>query len=146
MASYNGIKVGKALFYLMKENAVINAANLLNYDSSLIQPAPMRLESDPALGITYEIDAIENIKVKAPFYTTPPVNISTVRLEAFAKDYGNGVLLASALIEQVATSFVPFTYNGVKLERISIDSVKQDFNPKTRRYIWTVFLDVTTYN
>jgi len=146
MANYNGIKIGKALFYLIKNNAVINAANLLNGDAGLIQPAPMRLENDPALGITYEIDAIENIKVKAPFYTTPPVNISTARIECFAKDYGTGVLLATAVIESITTTFVPETYNGVKIERISVDSVKQDFNPKTRRYIWTVFVDVTTYN
>ena len=97
-------------------------------------------------GVTYEIDSITNVDIKRPYYETPPVNISTVRLEVFAKDYSTGTNLATTIIGELITTAVPATYNNVKIERITIDNVKQDFNTKSRRYVWTLFLNLTTYN
>ena len=144
--AYNGLKIGKSLFSILKNNADINAANLLNNDPGLIQPAPMRLENYPVLGITYEIDSIDNIDIKKAYNKDVPVNLVSAKLEIFAEDYGTGAELARVVVEELTTLFVPTNYGGVIIQGINIDNVKQDFNPKTRRYVWRVLFDIRLYN
>ena len=144
--AYNGLKIGKALYFLIINNTNLNVSTLLNNDSSLVQPAPMRLESDPALGVTYEIDSIDNVDVKKNYNTFIPVNLVSTRIEVFAQDYGTGAELARVLVEELTTTLTPDSYNGVEIQGINVDNVKQDFNTKSRRYVWTVFLDIRVYN
>lgn len=144
--AYNGLKIGKSLFSILKNNADINAANLLNNDPGLIQPAPMRLENYPVLGITYEIDSIDNIDIKKAYNKDIPVNLVSAKLEIFAEEYGTGAELARVTVEELTTLFVPLNYGGVVIQGINIDNVKQDFNPKTRRYVWRVLFDIRLYN
>ena len=144
--AYNGLKIGKSLFSILKNNADINVASLLNNDPGLIQPAPMRLENYPVLGITYEIDSIDNIDIKKAYNKNVPVNLVSARLEIFAEVYGTGAELARVVVEELTTLFVPSSYGGVVIQGINIDNVKQDFNPKTRRYVWRVLFDIRLYN
>jgi len=144
--AYNGLKIGKSLFSILKNNANINVASLLNNDPGLIQPAPMRLENYPVLGITYEIDSIDNIDIKKAYNKNIPVNLVSAKLEIFAEDYGTGAELARVVVEELTTLFVPSNYGGVVIQGINIDNVKQDFNPKTRRYVWRVLFDIRLYN
>ena len=144
--AYNGLKIGKALYYLITNNTNLNVSTLLNNDKSLIQPAPMRLEKDPELGVTYEIDSIDNVDVKKAYNTLIPVNLVSARLEVFAKDYGTGAELARVLTEELTTTLAPSSYNGVEIQGINVDNVKQDFNTKSRRYVWRVFIDIRVYN
>ena len=144
--AYNGLKIGKSLFFILKNDVNINAANLLNNDPGLIQPAPMRLENYPVLGITYEIDSIDNIDIKKAYNKDIPINIVSAKLEIFAEQYATGAELARVTVEQLTKKFVPYTYAGVNIQGINIDNVKQDFNPKTRRYVWRVLFDIRVYN
>jgi|TARA_R110000744_G_scaffold44110_6_gene98597 hypothetical protein len=144
--AYNGLLIGKALFDIISRNTNLNVPTLLNNDSSLIQPAPMRSEADPVLGITYEIDSIDNINIKRDYNSLVPVNLVSTRLDVFAKDYGTGAELARVLVEELTTTRTPDSYNGVTIQGINIDNVKQDFNTKSRRYVWTVFVDLRVYN
>ena len=106
----------------------------------------MRSEADPVLGITYEIDSIDNINIKRDYNSLVPVNLVSTRLDVFAKDYGTGAELARVLVEELTTTRTPDSYNGVTIQGINIDNVKQDFNTKSRRYVWTVFVDLRVYN
>lgn len=144
--AYNGLKIGKALYYLIVNNSNLNVSTLLNNDKSLVQPAPMRLEDDPILGITYEIDSVDNVDVKKAYNTFIPVNLVSARLEVFAQDYGTGAELARVAIEELTTILVPQSYNGVTIQGINVDNVKQDFNTKSRRYVWRIFIDIRVYN
>ena len=144
--AYNGLKIGKSLFQILTNNANINTADLLNNDSSLVQPAPMRLENYPIKGITYEIDSIDNIDIKKGYNKSVPINLVSAKLEIFAKNYGTGAELARVVVEELTTIVVPLSYGGVVIQGINIDNVKQDFNPKTRRYVWRVLFDIRVYN
>ena len=99
---------------------------------AVIQPAPMREQSNTNIGITYEINAVNPVNVKrtsrnagAPLYNV------TFTLECFHRVYHDSINLADfatrAMCDNVGT------FNSIKIDGISLDTMQETYN-KERRY------------
>lgn len=126
-----GLLIGKVIFDILKNDNTLMA--ITGMSASKIQPIPMKEQGDFPVGITYEIDAINPINVKRALRAeTAPIYIVDFTLECIAKDYSDSILLglyASKALQEASNG----TYNNVKLNGITIESVREDFN-RARKY------------
>ena len=134
MSATEGLKIGKAIFNILKNNSQVNASNYLNGDSTLIQPSPLKENSAADMAIVYEIDACRPLNVKRPFFrtSTAPLYIVDFNVEVITKNYKKSVLLSDA-VAQALQEAENNTYNGVKINGITLDSATEGYN-KARKY------------
>jgi len=134
VSSTVGLKIGKAIFDILKNNANLNGTNLLNNDAKLIQPAPLKDVSDPDLAITYEIDSMQAINVKRVYRSlTAPLYLVDFTLECFARDYSNSILLSDAAAAAFQEAETDGTFGSVKVNGFNFLSASETYN-KERRY------------
>tara|TARA_R100001230_G_C5615847_1_gene126348 strand:+ start:174 stop:605 length:432 start_codon:yes stop_codon:yes gene_type:complete len=126
-----GLQIGKVIFDILKNDNTL--MGITGMSASKIQPIPMKEQGDFPVGITYEIDAINPINVKRVLRAeTAPIYIVDFTLECIAKDYSDSILLglyASKALQEANNG----TYNNIKLNGITIESVREDFN-RARKY------------
>jgi len=131
MAATEGLKIGKVIFDILKNNALILAIDGMAVQ--LIQPAPLKEQSTPKVAITYQIDAVNPVNVKRKFRAeTAPLYIVDFTLECIAKDYSQSIILAD-YAAQALQEKSNGTYSSVKLNGITLESASEDYN-KARRY------------
>ena len=131
MAATEGLKIGKVIFDILKNNALILSIDGMAVQ--LIQPAPLKEQSTPEVAITYQFDAVNPVNTKRiARVETAPLYIVDFTLECIAKDYSQSILLSdtAARVLQEATHG---TYGGVELNGITLESANEDYN-KARRY------------
>ena len=131
MAATEGLKIGKVIFDILKNNSSILAIDGMAVQ--LIQPAPLKEQSTPDVAITYQFDAVNPVNIKRQFRVeTAPLYIVDFTLECIAKDYGNSILIADTAAKALQEA-QNSTYSDVKLNGITLESANEDYN-KARRY------------
>lgn len=131
MASTAGLKIGKAIFDILKNDVALMAIS--GMDATKIQPIPLKEQGTPDLAITYEFDAVNPVNIKRVYRVeTAPLYIVDFTLECIAKDYSTSIVLAdySTRALQVASNG---TYASVKINGITLQNASEDYN-KARRY------------
>ena len=131
MANTAGLKIGKVIFDILKNDSALMAIS--GMDATKIQPIPLKEQGTPDLAITYEFDAVTPVNIKRLFrIETAPLYIVDFSLECIAKDYSTSIVIAdfSTRALQVASNG---TYGGVKVNGITLESASEDYN-KARRY------------
>ena len=133
MAEIEGLKIGKAIFLILKNNT--NLLNIAGMNVSQIQPAPLKNQGDPSLAVTYEIDSVTPLNIKRTVRTdTAPVYIVDFTCECIAKTYFNTNNLA-VRVSQALEEAVSGNYNGLKLNGITLQSANEDYNKARKYYI-----------
>ena len=131
MSITSGLNIGRAIFYILKNNALVQAVTGMS--ASVIQPAPLKEQANPIAAITYEIDAVNPVNTKRiQRAETAPLYIVDFTLECISKDYSETILLADVTTRalQEATNG---TYNGIKLNGMTLETASEDYN-KARKY------------
>lgn len=131
MSTTSGLYIGRAIFYILKNDSPVQARPGMS--ASVIQPAPLKETANPTAAITYQIDAINPINTKRTLRAeSAPLYIVDFTLECIQKDYSEIIALADVTTRalQEATNG---TYNGVKLNGITLESASEDYN-RVRRY------------
>jgi len=131
MSNTSGLYIGRAIFYILKNNAPLQA--ITGMSASVIQPAPLKETANPIVAITYEIDAVNPVNTKRTIRTeTAPLYIVDFTLECISKDYSNTIPLADKTTKALQESYNG-TYSSVKINGITLESASEDYN-KARRY------------
>lgn len=135
MSATVGLKIGKAIFNILKNNPSLNSNNLIDNQDKLIQPAPLKDVNDPDLAITYEIDSMQPINVKRNYRNiTAPLYIVDFTVECFARDYSTSIILADAVAAAFQEAATNGTFNGVKVNGFSFLSASETYNTERRYY------------
>jgi putative alpha-1,2-mannosidase len=134
MSATEGFKIGKIIFDILKNNVGVQSKLGGASNITRIQPAPLKQESIADTAVIYEINAVNPVNIKRYLYRseTAPLFVVDFSLEIISKDYSDGILLADAcaIALQEATDG---TYNSVKCDGITLQSMSEDYN-KARRY------------
>ncbi len=131
MAATEGLKIGKVIFNILKNDSSLMAIS--GMDANKIQPIPLKEQGTPNLAITYEFDAVNPVNIKRILRAeTAPLYIVDFSLECISKDYGNSILLADTATQALQNASNG-TYASVKLNGITLESASEDYN-KARRY------------
>ena len=131
MSATVGLQIGKVIFDILKNDSVL--MGITGMSATKVQPAPLKEQLSPDVAITYEFDAINPVNIKRSLrIETAPLFIVDFTLECIAKDYSDSILLglyASKALQEANNG----TYNNIKLNGITIESVREDFN-RARKY------------
>ena len=136
MSATEGLKVGKAVFDILKNDASVMAANLLNSDTTLIQPVPLSNKINPDIAIAYQVDSVNPINVKRLYRSaTAPLYIVDFSCACLSRNYGDSVKLADTVTAALQSAETDGTYGGIKVNGITLLSATEDYNEKRRYYI-----------
>jgi hypothetical protein len=126
--------IGKAIFYILRNDSSVMASNLLDGNQNLIQPSPIKDEARSDMALAYEVDAVRPMNVKRPLYRsqTAPLYIVDFNVECITKSYSDSILLSDA-VAQALQGAANDTYNGVEINGITLDTANQAYN-KARKY------------
>ena len=130
MSTTLGYQIGRAIFYLLKNES--DLMSITGMSDAVIQPAPMREQSNTNIGITYEINAVNPVNVKriSREEGAPLFNV-TFTLECFHRVYHDSINLADfatrAMCDNVGT------FNSIKIDGIALETMQETYN-KERRY------------
>ena len=64
MSATEGLKIGKAVFYILSNDATL--LNITGMSANKIQPAPLKEQSGSNVAVVYEFDAVNAFKVIKP--------------------------------------------------------------------------------
>lgn len=136
MSATEGLKIGKVIFDILKNNSVVMSLNMLNGDVSLIQPSPLKEKAETDIALMYEVDAVRPMNVKRPLFrsTTAPLYIVDFNIECITKDYGKSVLISDAVASALQEA-ENGTYNGVKISGITLDTATEAYNKERKYYV-----------
>ena len=130
MANTLGLQIGKVIFNILNDNDITSISGM---SVRQIQPAPLKDEDTATVAILYQIDAVIPVNVKRIYRVeTAPLYIVDFTLECIANAYNDSITLAdtSARLLQEALNG---TYNGIKLNGITLETASEDYN-RARRY------------
>lgn len=131
MGATAGLEIGKAIFYILKNNS--NVQSVVGMSASKIQPAPLKEQGDIITALTYIIDAVNPINIKySGIQTTAPVYIVDFTIECIANKYSNCNDLAMEVSKALQES-PNGTYNTIKINGIKLQSANEDYN-RARKY------------
>jgi len=132
MSSATAIEFGKVIYNVLKDSSDITS--IPGMTSTKIQPAPMKAQTDPTIGILYEISAVNPMHAKREVRTeNTPLFIVDISLQAFSTDYGTSVLLAKTIVE-VLNDLEPGIYQGINVDGISLQTITEGYNKAQRYY------------
>ena len=131
MSATEGLKIGKAVFYILSNNTAVTSVTGMS--AAKIQPAPMKEQGNADVGVLYEFDAVNPVNRKRELRVfTAPLYIVDFTCECIARDYGDSINLADA-VGQALQEATSGTYNGIKVDGITLTSANELYN-KERRY------------
>tara|TARA_Y100001973_G_C5055038_1_gene259738 strand:+ start:198 stop:632 length:435 start_codon:yes stop_codon:yes gene_type:complete len=131
MSATEGLKIGKAVFNILSNNSAL--LSVTGMTAAKIQPAPMKEQGDPDIGVLYEFDAVNAVNRKRlNRVDTAPLYIVDFTCECISRDYSISVILADAVGQALQTA-PSGTYNSVKVDGINLTNANELYN-KQRRY------------
>tara|TARA_Y100001972_G_scaffold68898_1_gene84023 strand:+ start:178 stop:612 length:435 start_codon:yes stop_codon:yes gene_type:complete len=131
MGATVGLQIGKAIFYILKNNN--NVTSVIGMSASKIQPAPLKEQGDIITALTYQVDAVNPINIKNEgLESTAPIYIVDFTIECIGNKYSNCNNLAMKVSEALQES-PNGTYNTIKINGITLQSASEDYN-RARKY------------
>ena len=132
MSATEGLKIGKAVFYILSNDATL--LNITGMSANKIQPAPLKEQSGSNVAVVYEFDAVNAVNQKREYRVqTAPLYIVDFTCECIAKDYGTSIALADA-VGQALQQATSNTYNSVKVDGINLTNASEGYNKAQRYY------------
>ena len=132
MSSAVAIEFGKVLFNALKDSS--NITSIPGMAATKIQPAPMKAQTDPSIGILYEISAVNPMNAKREIRAeNTPLFIVDISIQAFSTDYGISVTLAKTIVE-VLNDLEPGIYQGINVDGITLQTITDGYNKAQRYY------------
>tara|TARA_R100001244_G_scaffold52832_2_gene45880 strand:+ start:2960 stop:3394 length:435 start_codon:yes stop_codon:yes gene_type:complete len=132
MSSAAAVEFGKVIFNVLKDSS--NITSIPGMGSVKIQPAPMKAQADPSIGILYEISAVNPINAKRELRgEDTPLFIVDFSIQAFSTDYSTSITLAKTIVE-VFHDLAPGTYEGIVVDGIKLQTITEGYNKAQRYY------------
>ena len=127
---------GKAIFNILSNNSNVLAVSGMS--ANKIQPEPLIGQGDPAVAITYEINAVTPTYTKTNFgnilHGVPAVTDIDFSVIVYNRDYSTGCALANLVIDALVDALTSGTYNGIRVNGISLESSSEDYNRQRKYY------------
>lgn len=132
MSSAGAVEFGKVIFNVLKDSASITS--IAGMSALKIQPAPMKAQTNPSIGILYEISAINPVHAKRELRgESTPLFIVDFSIQAFSTDYSTSITLAKTIVE-VLHDLTPGIYQGMVVDGIQLQTMTEGYNKAQRYY------------
>mgnify|MGYP003649460409 CR=1 FL=1 len=132
MSAATAVEFGKVIFNVLKDSSSITS--IPGMSAVKIQPAPMKAQTNPSIGILYEISAINPVHAKRELRTeSTPLFIVDFSIQAFSTDYSTSITLAKTIVEELH-DLASGTYESIKIDGVELKSLNEDYNKAQRYY------------
>ena len=136
MSATEGLKIGVAIFDILKNNSQLLAVSGMT--SSQIQPAPLKEKANAIAAVLYELDAVNPVNIKRILRAeTAPLYIVDFTLECIHKNYRDSVFLAdnaAQALQKAANGRHPDNIGGILINGITLESASEDYNLARKYY------------
>ena len=86
MSTAVGLDIGKVIFNVLKNSALVMAVPDMH--ATKIQPAPMLAQTDPTIGVLYEISAVNPVNIKREYRNeNAALYIVDFSIQAFSTEF-----------------------------------------------------------
>jgi hypothetical protein len=132
MSTAVGLDIGKVIFNVLKNSALVMAVPDMH--ATKIQPAPMLAQTDPTIGVLYEISAVNPVNIKREYRNeNAALYIVDFSIQAFSTDYSTSITLAKTIVEELH-DLASGTYESIKIDGVELKSLNEDYNKAQRYY------------